>query len=82
VRVAPAASEAPRYASPNPSFGHRAAAIRYRREETPAAAAAPAPAPPPAPPIFPPIDLDAISREVIGRIETRLRIERERRGRH
>jgi hypothetical protein len=81
VRVAPAAAEAPRYAAPNHGFGHRAAAIRYRREETPAAAAAPAPAPPPAP-IFPPIDVDAISREVIGRIETRLRIERERRGRH
>jgi hypothetical protein len=52
------------------------------------------PTPPPAPqpqpearpaastaPSAPPIDLDAVSRDVIGRIEKRLRIERERRGR-
>ncbi len=52
------------------------------------------PAPPPAPqpqpetrpaattaPSAPPIDLEAVSRDVIGRIEKRLRVERERRGR-
>jgi hypothetical protein len=52
--------------------------------------AAPPPAPQPQPearpaaaaaPSAPPVDLEAVSRDVISRIEKRLRVERERRGR-
>jgi hypothetical protein len=58
--------------------------LDYRRPALSAAAAAAeptpraAPAPPPQPPA---IDVDALSRDVISRIEKRLRIERERHGR-
>jgi len=59
------------------------AALDYRRAsardpDLAAAAAGPVPAPPQA---VPAIDIDALSREVISRIEQRLRIERERHGR-
>jgi hypothetical protein len=67
---------------PSEPFGRRPAPLEYRREDGAAAAPAPGAAPPAFLPPAPVIDLDAISREVIGRIETRLRIERERRGRH
>lgn len=59
-----------------------AAELEYRRQAPTVpeseSASPPRPAPPPAPPT---IDLDALSREVIERIEKRLRIERERHGR-
>ncbi|MGZ8284030.1 MAG: hypothetical protein ACXW27_00405 [Allosphingosinicella sp.] len=55
--------------------------LDYRRPAMSAAAAA-AEAPPRAPPPPPPaIDVDALSRDVISRIEKRMRIERERHGR-
>lgn len=54
--------------------------LDYRRPAPPPVSAA-APALRPEPPAAPAINLDALSREVIGRIEKRLRIERERHGR-
>lgn len=56
--------------------------LDYRRPAAPPIASQAAPLPRPAPPPAPPaIDLDALSREVIERIEKRMRIERERHGR-
>jgi hypothetical protein len=75
------------------SAGARAAAMAIPERSVPpvaldhrsiAAAAEPTPTAlirPPAPRQAPAIDLDAISRDVISRIERRLRIERERHGR-
>ncbi len=58
------------------------APLDYRRPAPTVAAEAveqaPSAAPPPQPPV---IDMDALSRDVISRIEQRLRIERERHGR-
>jgi hypothetical protein len=53
------------------------------RSIAPPPAPAPAEARPAAPAARPPapVDLEAISRDVISRIEKRLRVERERRGR-
>lgn len=69
----------------NPAYArHTAQApeLDYRRLAAPPTASQAAPLPRPAPPPAPPvIDLDMLSREVIERIEKRLRIERERHGR-
>ena len=56
--------------------------LEYRRPAAPdgGSAAAAAPARATSPPV-PVIDIEALSRDVIGRIEKRLRIERERHGR-
>ncbi|MBQ1500536.1 MAG: hypothetical protein IIZ38_19695 [Sphingomonas sp.] len=65
-----------------PSRQVAVAALDFRRPAAPAATPEAAPAPRAAPqPQAPAIDVDAISRDVIGRIEKRLRIERERHGR-
>ncbi|MEA3050188.1 MAG: hypothetical protein QOG84_2024, partial [Sphingomonadales bacterium] len=55
--------------------------LDYRRPEVPPAVAAAEPAPRSAPATPAAIDVDALSRDVISRIEKRMRIERERHGR-
>ena len=57
--------------------------LEYRRSVPTTSAQEDTHAPRPAapPPAVPAIDMDALSRDVIGRIEKRLRIERERHGR-
>lgn len=68
-----------------PSFGSVWAPppLDFRSAEAPPAPAPPAEARPAATtaPSVAPVDLEAVSRDVISRIEKRLRVERERRGR-
>jgi hypothetical protein len=59
-----------------------AALLEFRRPAPPVSTHDAAPQSRAAPqPAVPVIDVDALSRDVIGRIEKRLRIERERHGR-
>ena len=96
MKLAPAmpCTPAPLYLAEGPEARAAAAAASFGAAWTPppldyrSAAPPPEPVPPAeartAPivaPSAPTIDLEAVSRNVMGRIEKRLRIERERRGR-